>query len=158
MTVLLDKKPLNGYSMSVLSDTTLIAASFSDGKIRYVNTYDKTTYEVLASNAKTDRIVYDANTGRLARSSADKRIMIVDRKNFMQQPCTIEEYNLGGGKVKALKFNKKGVLFVLTDLNELRYFDTDIQQYARSIGTLNLQPLNDMEKRMILGNEFISDY
>ena len=156
--VVMDKSPLNAYSMTIIEQQNYVVIGFSDDKIRYYNTQDGSIFEVLSGHAKPGAMIYDPNTKLLARSSDDKRIMLVDTKSFMSQPYTLEEYNLNGGKVKSMRFNQKGVLYVLTDINELRYFDTDIRQYAKSLGTLNLMPLNDMEKRMILGNEFVGEY
>lgn len=155
---IIDKHPLYAYSMELLESNNYIVTCFSDGNIRYYNTENKTVFDFLGGHSKPGDMTYDPNSKRLARSSSDKRIMIVDTENFMAQPYSLEEYNLNGGKVKSMKFNRKGVLYVLTDQNELRYFDTDIRQYANSLSKLNLQPLSNMEKRMILSNEFVGEY
>ena len=154
---LLDKRPINAYSMALLENAKLLVTSFSDGQIRYYSLENQSTFEVLGTHARPGVMAYDPNTHTLARASDDKRVIIIDTENFMSQPYTLEEYNLNGGKAISLKFNHKGVLYVLTDHNELRYFDTDIRQYANSLATLNLAPLNEMEKRMLLGREMSGD-
>ena len=51
-------------------------------------------------------------------------------------------------------FNNKGVLFALTDDNQLRFWDTDITTYANTLKTLNLSPLTPSERDMILGSDY----
>ncbi|MBR3713979.1 MAG: hypothetical protein IKM98_12400 [Bacteroidales bacterium] len=46
------------------------------------------------------------------------------------------------------------MLFALTDDNQLRFWDTDITSYANTLRTLNLQPLSQSERDMILGSDF----
>ncbi len=46
------------------------------------------------------------------------------------------------------------MLFALTDKNQILYWDSDINQYAKSLENLNLQPLTANEKNLVLGREF----
>ncbi|MCR5455268.1 MAG: hypothetical protein K6F33_09810 [Bacteroidales bacterium] len=157
-TTIMDKSPHTASALALIEDKKLVASALADGTINYTNTESNLSVDIPGGTSKLGTMAYDPKTGLLARSSADKRILIVDTNNFTMQPYTIEEYNLNGGKVNAIKFNSKGVIFVLTDLNELRYWDTDINKYANSLKTLNLTPLSSREKQTILGNEFVGDY
>ena len=90
----------------------------------------------------------------LALSSADKRILLYNTKDLDAMPLAIEEHSLGNSKAKAIGFNSKGVLFALTDKNEVRFWDTDITTYANTLKNMNLPPLTQSEREMILGSEF----
>lgn len=46
------------------------------------------------------------------------------------------------------------MFFALTDENVIRYWDTDINQYAKTLESMNLAPLTEEEKKLILGPEF----
>jgi WD40 repeat protein len=105
-------------------------------------------------HTKLENMVYDPKTGILALSSADKRISLYNTKDLDATPLAIEEHSLNNSKAKAMFFNNKGVLFALTDDNQLRFWDTDITSYANTLRTLNLQPLSQSERDMILGSDF----
>ncbi|MBO4372152.1 MAG: hypothetical protein J5826_04395, partial [Bacteroidales bacterium] len=144
-----------GSAMTTIPDKNLLVACYADGTIFYIDTQtDKMGYEFTGGHAKVEKAIYDPVSQYLALSSADKRITLLDTKNFELQPFYIEETNLRSSRVNSLCFNKKGMLFALNDKNNLLYWDTDITQYAESLETLNLQPLTANEKNLVLGREF----
>ncbi|MBR4324429.1 MAG: hypothetical protein IKP73_02735 [Bacteroidales bacterium] len=146
---------LVGSKLVDIRDKHLLAVCYADGYIYYLDTdTDTKNYEFTDSHAKVEHAVYDPNTQILALSGSDKRITLLDTKDFSLQPYYIEENNLRSSRVKAIKFNDKGMLMALTDNNDILYWDTDIDQYAKTLETLNLQPLTPTEKNLVLGREF----
>ncbi|MBQ3618723.1 MAG: hypothetical protein II939_11280 [Bacteroidales bacterium] len=117
-------------SLTAILDKNLLVVCYADGTIFY----------------------FDIQL--LAIIGSDKRITLLDTKDFASQPFYIEENNLRSSRVNAVRFNQKGILFALTDKNQILYWDSDINQYAKSLETLNLQPLTANEKSLVLGREF----
>ena len=150
------RRPMNfGSKLACIPDTNLLVACYGNGAICYIDTRaDTLGYEFLDAHSQVEKAAYDPVKKFFALSSSDKRITLLDTKNFELQPCYIEESNIHNHRVKSLRFNEKGMLFVLTDHNEILYWDSDINQYAKSLENLNLQPLTPSEKNLVLGREF----
>ena len=145
----------NAFALADLRDKNLLAVCYGNGLVCLVSTLTGTlTGEFTYGPSKFEHAVYDSGTGLLALSGSDKRIAVVDVNNYVSQPYFIEEQNLRGGRANTLRFNSKGMVFALTGRNSILYWDTDIKQYAKSLQTLNLQPLTSDEKKMVLGREF----
>jgi WD40 repeat protein len=117
-------------------------------------TSGKITGSMAVGHSKLENMLYDSNTGILALASADKRISLINTNDFQAKPLVIEEHSLGNSKVKAMSFNNKGVLFVLTDDNKLRFWDTDVNTYANTLSAMKLAPLSNTEWNWILGSNF----
>ena len=144
-----------GSKLVDIRDKHLLGVCYADGYIYYHDTDSNTkNYEFEDSHAKVEYAVYDPNTQILALSGSDKRITLLNTKDFSLQPCYIEETNLRSSRVKSVRFNGKGMLFALTDKHDILYWDSDVNQYAKSLENLNLQPLTPTEKNLVLGREF----
>ena len=143
------------FCMEAIEDKNLLAVCFSDGAIQFLNLQDgKKINKMAGGHSKLDNVIYDHNTGILAISSADKRISLVNTNDFSEKPLVIEEHSLDNHKVKGMGFNKQGVLFVLTDDNKLRLWDTNPDTYSATLSTMNLAPLSETEWNLILGRDF----
>ena len=70
------------------------------------------------------------------------------------KPLSIEEHSLNGNKVRDIGFNSRGMFFALTDENVIRFWDTDIEQYAKTIESMQPKPLTNEEKQLIFGSDF----
>jgi hypothetical protein len=149
------KQYQNAFALAEIRDKNMLAVCYGDGTITFIDTK---TFEVKNdfSNgpSKFEHAVYDPSTGLLALSGGDKKITIINTKDLTLQPYQIEEQNLRGERAKSLTFNGKGMIFALTAQNHILYWDTDINQYAKTLQTLNLQPLTKEEKKVVLGREF----
>ena len=158
-TILNDTR-FNAFAVANISDKHLLAVCFANGNINFVNTNTDTKVdgEMLGGHSKLEQMVYDPRTQILALTSADKRVSFINTKNFNDKPLAIEEHSLNGNKVRCIDFNSKGMFFALTDENLIRYYDTDIEQYARTLQSLHLAPLTQQEKILIFGNEFAENY
>ena len=142
-------------SLTAIPDKNLLVVCYADGTIFYFDTKnDQVGYEFSGGKSKVESAVYDPKTQLLALIGSDKRITLLDTKDFASQPFYIEENNLRSSRVNSVRFNQKGILFALTDKNQILYWDSDINQYAKSLETLNLQPLTANEKSLVLGREF----
>ena len=143
----------SAFKMAAIPGNRL-AVCYNDGNIKFI---DMGTGRVEKSkpvgHSKLENMIYDPKTGILALSSADKRITLYDTKNMDATPLAIEEHSLNEGRAKTLGFNSKGVLFALTDKDELRFWDTDITTYANTLQNMNLAPLTESERNVILGSE-----
>ena len=145
----------NALALAPIEDKHLLAVCYFNGNINFFDTQkDKCVKTMLSAHSSLENIVYDKNTELLAVSSADKRISLINTKNLNAKPFAIEEHSLEGQKVKAMKFNDKGMIFAVTFDNALRYWDTDIRKYAQTLQKMNLQKLTEEEKELILGREF----
>ena len=147
---------IHAFSMIEIPDKNLLAVSFSDGNIFFVNTLnDQVEKKRAGGHSQIEKMYYDENTELLAISSADKRISLLDTKNIENgKIVSIEEHSLKGYKVKQMSFNSHGVIFALTEENLLRYWETDFKHYADILKRLNPKPLTSTEKELILGKEF----
>ena len=145
----------SAFKMTAIPDMNRLVVCYSDGTMQFV---DAKTGKVMerktGGHTKLENMVYDPKTGILALSSADKRILLYNAKDMNATPLAIEEHSLDNSKVKSMFFNNKGVLFALTDDNQLRFWDTDITTYANTLKTLNLSPLTPSERDMILGSDY----
>lgn len=145
----------NACALIDIRDKNLLGVCYTDGGVYYIDTKtDSLNYEFLGGHSKVEKVVYDSKTEFLALSTADKRITLLDTRDFTLQPYYIEETNLRGGRVRAFRFNTKGIFYALTDNNTLYYWDSDINQYAKTLEILKLQPLTVDEKKLVLGREF----
>ena len=144
----------SAFKMAAIPDQNKIVVCYSDGKIQFIDSKGKVVANKTAGHTKLENMAYDPTTGMLALSSADKRILLYNTKDLDAMPLAIEEHSLGNSKAKAIGFNSKGVLFALTDKNEVRFWDTDITTYANTLKNMNLPPLTQSEREMILGSEF----
>ena len=146
----------NAFGIANITDKNTLAVCFADGNIHFVNSLTDTKIEgsMLGGHSKLEKILYDPHTQILALTSADKRVSFIDTKDINAKPLTIEEHGLYGYKVRYIDFNSKGMFFALTDENVIRYWDTDINQYAKTLESMNLAPLTEEEKKLILGPEF----
>ena len=162
-TVLNSSADKNAFKMAPITDKNLLAICYNDGVVQFVDMTNDTPGEKMAgAHSKLDNMVYDPHTGILALSSADRRIALINTKDFKEKPLAIEEHSLSGmnafvggsGKVKCMGFNDKGVLFALTDDNMMHLWDTDPITYARTLYAMQLEPLTQTEWDLILGREF----
>ena len=145
----------SAFKMTAIPDMNRIVVCYSDGTMQFIDiNTNKVVDSKTGGHTKLENLVYDPKTGILALSSADKRISLYNTKDLDATPLAIEEHSLNNSKAKAMFFNNKGVLFALTDDNQLRFWDTDITSYANTLRTLNLQPLSQSERDMILGSDF----
>ncbi len=158
-TILNDTR-FNAFAVANITDKHLLAVCFANGNINFVDTRTDTKVEgeMLGGHSKLEQMVYDPRTQILALTSADKRVSFINTKNLNAKPLAIEEHSLNGNKVRCIDFNSKGMFFALTDENLIRYYDTNIEQYARTLQSLNLAPLTQQEKILIFGNEFAENY
>ena len=145
----------NTFALSDIRDKHLLAVCYGDGTVCFIDTK---TLEIKSefSNgpSKFEHAVYDPVTGFVALSGGDKKLSLINTKDLSSQPYIIEEQNLRGNRANSLRFNGKGMFFALTDNNSILYWDSDINQYAKTLQTLNLQPLTKEEKKVVLGREF----
>jgi hypothetical protein len=145
----------NAFKLSAVPDKNMLLVCFSDGNMQFLDlTSGKITGSMAVGHSKLENMLYDSNTGILALASADKRISLINTNDFQAKPLVIEEHCLGNSKVKAMSFNNKGVLFVLTDDNKLRFWDTDVNTYANTLSAMKLAPLSNTEWNWILGSNF----
>jgi len=145
---------LSTFKMAAIPDQNRLVVCYSDGTMQFIDiSTGKVVDNKTGGHAKLENMLYDPKSGMLALSSADKRISLYNTKDMDAAPLPIEEHNLEH-KAKSLSFNSKGVLFALTDDNELRFWDTDITTYANTLKNMNLRPLDQSEREMILGRDF----
>ncbi len=145
----------SAFKMTAIPDMNRLVICYSNGNMQFINTNSGAVVErKTVGHTKLENMAYDPKTGILALSSADKRILLYNAKDMNATPLAIEEHSLNESKAKAIGFNGKGVLFALTDKNELRFWDTDITTYANTLKKLNLQPLTQSDRDMILGSDF----
>jgi len=145
----------NAFALADIRDKNMLAVCYGDGAVTFIDTKTEEVISEFSNGfSKFERAVYDQGTGFLALSGGDRRISLINTKDLTLQPFLIEEQNLRDGRANSLKFNGKGMIFALTDKNSILYWDTDINQYAKTLQTLNLQPLTRDEKKVVLGREF----
>jgi WD40 repeat protein len=145
----------SAFKMTPIASRNRLAICYSDGNIQFIDlNTGKVAENKAAGHTKLENMLYDPKTGILALSSADKRILLYNTKDLNDTPITIEEHSLGKSKVKSMFFNDKGVLFALTDDNQLHFWDTDITTYANTLQSMYLSPLSQSERDMILGRDF----
>nr|MCR5454829.1 hypothetical protein [Bacteroidales bacterium] len=145
----------SAFKITHIPDRNRLAVCHSDGNIKFIDMPSGKVVETkTGGHTKLENMLYDPKTGILALSSADKRILLYNTNDLSAAPLAIEEHSLEESKVKSMFFNDKGVLFALTDDNQLRFWDTDITTYANTLRTMNLQPLSQSERDMILGRDF----
>ena len=158
-TILGDKR-VNASALANITDKNLLAVCFANGNIHFVNTLTDTKVEgeMLGGHSSLEKMVYNPRTQILALTSADKRVSFINTKDLNAKPLAIEEHSLNDNKVRCIDFNSKGMFFALTDENLIRYWDTDMNQYARTLESMRLAPLSNEEKRLIFGSEFADNY
>ncbi len=155
-TVLIDAEDQNfGFALEEIPDQNLLAVSFADGNIRFLDmSTDKVTASRAGGHAQIEKMCYDDRTGFLAVASADKRISLINTSDIKNgKIISIEEHSLKG-KVKTMDFNSLGTIFALTENNYVRFWYTDIKKYAEILSGMRLKPLTSTEKELILGKEF----
>ncbi|MBR4272497.1 MAG: hypothetical protein IKQ30_06635 [Bacteroidales bacterium] len=148
----------SAFKMTQIPKKNQLAVCYSDGTIQFLDMQSgKVVANKPAGHTKLENMLYDPKTDILALASADKRILLYNVNDLNATPIAIEEhslsYNNNKAKVKSMFFNDKGVLFALTDDNQLHFWDTDITTYANTLKTMNLSPLSQSERDMILGGE-----
>jgi hypothetical protein len=149
----------SAFKMTPITGRNRLAICYNDGYIQFLDMKSgKIVESKTAGHTKLENMIYDPKTGILALSSADKRILLYNADDMNATPIAIEEHSLSfnntKAKVKSMYFNDKGVLFALTDDNQLHFWDTDIATYANTLKSMNLSPLTQSERDMILGREF----
>lgn len=143
------------FSSEEITGMNLLAVSFADGNVRFVDmTKDITAAERAGGHSQIEKMRYDPRTELLAVASADKRISLIDTRDIRNAKIiSIEEHSLKA-KVKAIGFNSEGTVFALTEDNQIRFWHTDVKAYAKIISGMRLKPLTATEKELILGREF----
>ncbi len=154
-TVLPSSKPQNAFRMAHIASQNKLAICFSEGDIQFVNlANDQKDEKIAGTHTKLENVLYDPVSGIIAISSADKRITLINAIDIHDKPLVIEEHSLNNYRAKCMCFNNKGVLFVLTDDNLMRFWDTNPSAYANTLADMKLSPLSQSEWNMILGRDF----
>ena len=89
-------------------------------------------------------------------SSLGNRISIINSNHINGKPLVVDDFLLHNFPVKNIAFDSYGTMFVLTEENVIRYFESDITVYADFLSSLKVTELSQQEYSLVLGQNFSS--
>ena len=148
---------VNAYAMTCIESKKLLAICFSKGDIQFLDLKTGTKEsDMLGAHNRIEKIVYDNKSKYIAMSSLGNRISIINSNHINSKPLVVDDFLLHNFPVKNICFDSYGTMFVLTEENVIRYFESDITVYADFLSSLKVTELSQQEYSLILGQNFSS--
>ena len=90
-------------------------------------------------------------------SSLDKRITVIKTRSIAEKPVVIEEHLLNRSNILSIGLASNNTIYALTEDNEIRYFNLDIEANVAEINKQMPPPLKKEELELILGRDFFNN-
>lgn len=144
-------KAARATSLALSDDKMYLAIGFSNGEVALYKTGRTQTkqFEIFASNAGVNDIVFDKSSNYLILATNDKKISFFEIENIKKSPITITDHNQN---VKALTV-KDNKLYALCYDNTIRYWQLSLEEYAEQVKSAITRELSPDEWTKFVGND-----
>ena len=156
--MIFSNKEQHASCIVAIPDKRQAAVCFSNGNIEFMDmTTDTKADAMLGGHAEFQEAIYDTKTGYLMISSLDKRITVIKTRSIAEKPVVIEEHSLNRSNILSIGLASNNTIYALTEDNEIRYFNLDIEANVAEIKKQMPPLLKQEELELILGRDFLNN-